>query len=67
MSKLNFYYHRPTISPTPVDILLEENQVNNLKRKNKLLWSGIFILILVIPLLLEHSTLNYDIKKKKSP
>lgn len=66
MSKLNFYYDRPTISSTPVTRLVEENQVNSLKRTNKLLWSGIIILIIVIPILLNHSTLNYDVKKKRT-
>lgn len=66
MSKLNFYYNQPTVSPTPVTRLVEENQVNSLKRTNKLLWSGIIILIIVIPILLNHSTLNYDVKKKRT-
>lgn len=66
MSKLNFYYNCPTISSTPEAGLAEINKVNNLKRENKLLWTGIIILFAISTALLNHETMNIDVKHKKS-
>jgi hypothetical protein len=65
MSKLNYYYDRPTISSTPKAGLVEINEVNNLKQKNKILWSGIIILFAITTSLFFYVAKQDDDKAKR--
>ncbi len=65
MSKLNHYYGHPTISSIPDAGLVAVNKIKNLENKNKVLTSGIFVVISITISLFYYAAMNFDIKEKK--
>ena len=66
MSKLNYYYDKPTLTLENNAILEESRQSEKIKYQNNIITYGIVLLLITVMVVSYYNTLDRDYDKKRT-
>ena len=66
MSKLNYFYDKPTITLEDTDILEESNQAEKIKYQNNIITYGIMLFLVTAMVISYYSATDRDYDKIKT-